>query len=220
MFRLDGSTPTRLASVGAPPLLDLTSHDGEAFILGSQHATTFSVRGVPADGPIRVAYAVSTPAVTPFVIYAERSIPPNRQVPSSAAPALAGLDYATYLGPRTNLANLATTNVPVTDLPLGGDVARESIPFGSTTLTLVATGRGQLGGSLGYHLSWIFLIFGLLLTAAIALSVEELVRRRRVLRSSTRRPSPPSTPSSTTASVSSGGSPRRSNDPSCPCATR
>jgi serine phosphatase RsbU (regulator of sigma subunit) len=90
-----------------------------------------------------------------------------------------GLDYATYLGTHTTPANLATTDVPPSDLPLSGDVARESIPFGSTTLTLVAAGDGQLGGPLGYRLSWIFLFFGLALTGTIAFSVEELVRRRR-----------------------------------------
>jgi serine phosphatase RsbU (regulator of sigma subunit) len=46
-------------------------------------------------------------------------------------------------------------------------------------LTLLATPQSQLGGPLGAELPWVFLVGGVLLTAATALAVELLVRRRR-----------------------------------------
>lgn len=76
-------------------------------------------------------------------------------------------------------ADLATTDLPPSQLPIKGYVTTDPIPFGNTTLTLVASERGQLGGSLGAQLPWIFLLGGGLLTAAVALATEQLFRRRR-----------------------------------------
>ena len=100
-------------------------------------------------------------------------------MPVESTSAFADLDFATYLGPTTDLSALATTDLPLSQLPITGDVARVSIPFGDSSVTLVATPRGALGGTLGGALPWVFLIGGLLVTAGAAVVTYLLVGRRR-----------------------------------------
>ncbi len=93
--------------------------------------------------------------------------------------AFSDLDYATYLGSTTRPSDLETTDLPPNGLPLSGDTARDAIPFGDTTLTLVAAPRGDLGGALGAALPWILLAGGAVLSVTTAAVVQELVSRRR-----------------------------------------
>ena len=112
--------------------------------------------------------------------HAERAIPPNRQARVEKDTAFASLNFATYLGPATSLAALETTNVPLDQLPLSGHTDRESVAFGDTTLTLIATPRVHLGGSFGFDLPWIFLAVGALLTVATSAVAARLVRWGRL----------------------------------------
>ncbi len=93
--------------------------------------------------------------------------------------AFSDLDFATYLGTATTLSALATTDLPLDQLPIGGDTVRVAIPFGNSRITLVAAPRGTLGGALGGALPWIFLVGGAALTTATAFVTYQLVRRRR-----------------------------------------
>ncbi len=106
--------------------------------------------------------------------------PRNREVPVERNSAFSDLNFATYIGPGTSTAALGTTDVPMSQLPLDGDVVRTSIPFGDSALTLVAGPRGPLGGSLGGALPWIFLVGGALVTTGACVVTYYLVRRRRV----------------------------------------
>lgn len=63
-------------------------------------------------------------------------------------------------------------------LPLRGTKYTTRIPFGDTVLTLTASARTSLTGSLGVILPWAAGSVGLLLTIAAALLTERLVRRR------------------------------------------
>ena len=56
------------------------------------------------------------------------------------------LNFATYIGSTTRTSDLATTDLPLTQLPITGYAARESIPFGDSSVTLVTSPRGPLGG--------------------------------------------------------------------------
>ena len=178
LWRSDGSSWQPVTSYGAAPLLSQTSPEALDLIHKSLTSSTFVVTPVPAANPRRIGYAVADPA-TSTAIYAERAIPANRVVPVESTSAFADLDFATYLGPSTDLSALATTDLPLSQLPLTGDVARASIPFGDSSVTLVATPRGPLGGALGGALPWVFLIGGLLVTAGAAVVTYQLVRRRR-----------------------------------------
>jgi serine phosphatase RsbU (regulator of sigma subunit) len=179
LWRTDGTSVRPVASVGVAPLLLPTSSEALAFITRALHSSTVVVAGIPAGSLQRIGYAVGNPASPTFAVYAERAIPANRRASVEGNSAFSDLNYATYLGATTRISDLATTNVALSRLPLSGDTARDSIPFGDTTLTLVATPSAQLGGALGEELPWILAVGGALLTIASALVAEQLVRRRR-----------------------------------------
>jgi serine phosphatase RsbU (regulator of sigma subunit) len=126
----------------------------------------------------RVGYALANPAKSPYIVYAERAIPANRQVPVESNSAFADLYYATYLGSTTNSSALETTDIAVNRLPLSGYTVRETIPFGDSSLTLVTAPIGHLGGAFGAELPWILATGGIILTIAAAFVAGQLVRRR------------------------------------------
>jgi serine phosphatase RsbU (regulator of sigma subunit) len=167
-----------IASVGAPAELRLTSNAGRTFASHAFRIATVAVIGLPGSSLQRIGYALAGHSGPALAVYAERAIPDDRQVPVERGSAFADLNYATYLGVQTRPSDLATTDVRPSDLPLGGYTFRDSIPFGDTTLTLVAAARDQLGGTLSAEIPWIFAIGGVLLTLAMAGLVEQLARRR------------------------------------------
>ena len=156
-----------------------TSTKALAFIARAQHSTTFVVTDIRAHGSQRIGYSIGNPRNPTYVVLAERAIPANREVPAESNSAFADLNYATYLGPVTRASDLATTDLPPAELPLRGDTSTERIPFGDSTITLVATGRVHLGGALGADLPWILLAGGAVLTVAAAVATEQLIRQRR-----------------------------------------
>jgi len=178
LYRVSGSSTAVVTSLGAAPLLTPESPSGGLLLRRALTSPAFVVAGAGVDRIERVGYAIADPAAPRFVVHAERAIPANRLVPALSNPAFANLDFATYLGPTTSLATLATTDVPLSRLPLDGDTVTESIPFGDTTLTLVAAAHGHLGGPLGWQLPWILLAGGLALTAASATVAVRSTRRR------------------------------------------
>jgi hypothetical protein len=151
-----------------------TSDRAREFVASASRSPTFVVTSIGARAGQRIAYAVALPDAPTFAVYAERAIPANRRAPVESNPAFADLNYATYLGPTTRLSALATTDLPLADLPLTGGTARDVIPFGNTALTLVASPRGPLGGTLGGALPWIVLVGGAVLTIATAAAAREL----------------------------------------------
>ncbi len=179
LWRFDGTSIQRITSVGGPTSLDPSSVAAHQFLLRAVHSPTFAVHGIPSGRPEAVGYAMADAKVSPFVVYAERAIPANRRVSVEQNSAFADLYYATYLGSTTRSSELATTNVPPSALPLSGATARVAVPFGDTTLTLVASPIGKLGGAVGSDLPWIILVGGTLLTTAAAVVVDQILRRRR-----------------------------------------
>jgi len=179
LWEVSGSGVQPLASVGVAPLMAIGAPSTRSFVLGAFHRPTFSVAGIPAGQPQRIGYAIADSRTSSYVVYAERAIPADRRVPVESNSAFTDLDYATYLGDTTRTSDLATTNLVPAQLPLSGDTARVSVPFGDTTLTLVASPASQLGGQLGADLPWIFLVGGTILTVGTAVVAEQLARRRR-----------------------------------------
>jgi serine phosphatase RsbU (regulator of sigma subunit) len=179
LWTTTGSEPRQLASVGVAHQSGADAAATRSFVLRAVHAKTVVVTGIPSGQPQAVAYAFAEPLIAPYVVYAERAIPADRRVSVESNSAFADLRYATYLGATTRSSELATTNLPPSQLPLSGDTARVSVPLGDTTLTLVTSPAGQLGGQLGADLPWIFLVGGTLLTVGTAVVAEQLARRRR-----------------------------------------
>jgi serine phosphatase RsbU (regulator of sigma subunit) len=184
LWEARGQSLRLVERIGAPPDLSPSSRAARAFLDRALHTSSFVVTSSTLGTRQRIDYAIALPQAGPrgrptFAVYAERAIPANRRVPVESTSAFADLDYATYLGSPRRASDLATTDVPVDQLPLRGYTVRDEIPFGGTSLTLVATARGQLGGALGAGLPWIFLGGGAVLSGAAALAVRELVKRRR-----------------------------------------
>ena len=166
-----------VATVGVSP--DVPHEQAAAIAKKALRSTTFVAANVSRGGQQRIGYAEADPTNPAFVVYAERSIPPNRQVSVESDSAFANLNYATYLGPVVSASTLATTDVPLSRLPISGRTVRESIRLGDTVITLIAAPRVHLGGALGFNLPWIFLVVGALLTIATAIVASRLVKRGR-----------------------------------------
>jgi hypothetical protein len=179
IWKTTGPRPGPIASIGVRPKLDPSSRAAQAFVRLAMHSPTFVVTALQAGRSERIGYAVANLQSPTFVVYAERAIPPDRTVPVEKDSAFADLNYATYFGSTTDASHLATTDLPPSQLPLPDTAARVTIPFGDSTLTLVATPSVALGGSLGPALPWIFLVGGILLTVATVFIAESLVRRGR-----------------------------------------
>jgi len=75
----------------------------------------------------------------------DAAIPADRRSPSDRNDAFSDLDYALYLGPGTDTADMTTTDVDPAELPLDGLTSTAEVPFGDTVLTLVTSPRGHLG---------------------------------------------------------------------------
>lgn len=179
LWKKAGTSWVPISSVGETPLVAPFSEQSLTLINKALDSPSFEVTSVRSHGSQRIAYAVANPRDPTLVIYAERAIPANRQVPVESNSAFADLNFATYLGPTTDLATLATTDLPLNELPITGDTVRESIPFGTSSVTLVTSPRVPLGGALGGALPWIFVVGGAAVTLGTAVVTYQLVRRRR-----------------------------------------
>lgn len=177
LWHVEGSSAHLMASVGAAPDLAPSSTRTHTLVIRAADSKTFGITRIHDGSSQRVGYAVGSPGTSPYVVYAERAIPADREAPVESNSAFSDLDYATYIG-TISPANLTTTDMALSQLPLSG-TAKDVIPFGDTTVTLVAAARGPLGGSLGGDLPWIFAVGGVLLTMATVVTAEQLVRRRR-----------------------------------------
>jgi serine phosphatase RsbU (regulator of sigma subunit) len=176
VWQVAGSGVHMVTSVGEPSTLETAAV--QALVTKALHSSTFVVTGIPANSPQVIGFALANSASPNYAIVAERAIPANRKVAVESNSAFSDLKYATYLGVTTNTAQLTTTDVSPNQLPLQG-AARVVVPFGDTSVTLVASPLGHLGGSLGAALPWIVLAVGIALTIAAAFVAVRLARRRR-----------------------------------------
>jgi len=127
-----------------------------------------------------IAYAQADPASN-FAVYAERAIPADRRAPVDRDSSFHEIHYAIYLGSKADLADLSTTDVAPSTLPLSGITARTTVPFGNTRLTLVTSRRHHLGAPLSQRLPVFLLLGGLLLTLGAAAASHQLIRGRRTV---------------------------------------
>jgi serine phosphatase RsbU (regulator of sigma subunit) len=176
LWQTTGATPALVVSTG--PLLSPTTTVA-ALVVGATRSTTFSVTSIATASHPRIGYTLADSRSHSYAVYAERAIPANRRVPVESDSAFSDLHFATYLGATTNTNDLQTTDRPLNKLPMSGDTVRETIPFGDTSITLMTSPIGHLGGSLSSRLPWILLGGGILLTAAAGLAAGQSVRRRR-----------------------------------------
>jgi serine phosphatase RsbU (regulator of sigma subunit) len=170
---------TEVAAIGGQAGAAPASQRARDLLARALSSGTMAVHWAIEGRQTRISFALADP-VSGFVVYTERVLPAGRRVPVDPGTGFAGLDYAIYLGDAAMPANLATTDVDPSSLPLTGLTFSTTVPFGDSTLTLVTRPRDHLGSDLGRLLPWL-VGFGVpLLTAlALALARQVLLSRER-----------------------------------------
>lgn len=178
LWRVKPLLTTPVAVAGAPPLLAGSPSLVSSVFERAAHSSTLVVTPILRGTQRRVGYAFSGPGVSgPFAAYGESPLANN---PYGAAPAVgpfSDLSYALFLGRRAVPSQLLLTTAR--RLPLRGQKAGVTIPFGDTSITLEVTARHSLGGSLLKHLPRAIGVFGVLLTLIAVALTSRLVERRR-----------------------------------------
>jgi hypothetical protein len=177
LWQRRGRTLTRLAHVGAEPAMPPGRAATRAHLRQAFDARTFTVESVTVGGRTSIVYAQADPT-TGLVVYADRAIPADRRSRSDQNSAFVGLHYAIYLGPKTDRGALSTTDVAPSALPLTGNTARATVPFGDTVVTLVTSPRHHLGATLSQRLPMMLLLGGLFLTVVASAAGHQLTRGR------------------------------------------
>ena len=178
LWQLGGDTPRLITVVGTTPELQSQPSKLAAFLAEAGGRTELSVTGPIGTSTPRLGWAfVSTDKAPAYAVYAETALPPNRRAasPSRNSP-FSDLDFALYLGKSATPSALLESNVAP---PLQGRTATVVVPFGSNSLTLVASNTTQLGGNLSGWLWWIVALVGVLIAIVAAFTTERLVRRRQ-----------------------------------------
>ena len=178
LWRVDnpGAGPTTV--VGARP--ELASSMGKASALFARAAAShkLTVLGLLGGPAARIGYAYVEPGTnSPYAVYAESVLAKRYSRPQTDS-SFNDINYALYLGKTATANTLLLTSAP--RVPLPGHRAVVTIPFGDTFLTVRATRRSSLAGSLPRDLPWVIGIVGVLLTiGASALAIRLIQRRRR-----------------------------------------
>lgn len=172
-FRLVGTT-------GVPPALPTGSAATAAHLRLALTVPTYAVRVVRAGDQARVAFA-EVGKSRRFVVYAERAIPADGRTASDRDSAFASLHYAMYVGYGSGSPVLLTTDLPPSRLPISTDSYRTDVALGNEPLTLVATPRRHLGGSLSEHLPLTLLVAGLVLSAVASRLILQVLRGRQTV---------------------------------------
>jgi hypothetical protein len=130
------------------------------------------------DGPdASIGFGVSDTATPPGVVaYLESRLPEQRTSVRSDDPAYDNVHYALYLTPNERRAGMIYSSTP--DLPLDGNRAAVTVPFGDRQLLLVFQARENLGGWLSANLWWIIAIVGLLVAGAAGIVTGALASSR------------------------------------------
>ena len=180
LWRLGPNQSGPLAYVGTPPVLAASPSRAEAFFAGEARHSELGVIGLLQSPHPRLGFAFTSPGLTGrYVAYGENPLPANRQSKYQSTSAFGELNYALYLGAGQRRQDLLVTDITdLRNLPLKGQTASISIPFGSSTFTFVVNARHPLIGSFPQHLPWLIAISGVLLSIGAALLTLRLVQRR------------------------------------------
>jgi serine phosphatase RsbU (regulator of sigma subunit)/anti-sigma regulatory factor (Ser/Thr protein kinase) len=164
--------------VGDPPLLESAPAPRAADIVRrASGGPTMAVTGLLDGTDRRLGYAVAAAGDRTQVVYAEQRLPADA-TGVEPDPAFAGFDYALFLGTSAQRSNLLFASTRA--IEPSRRIARETIPFGDTSMLLVMAASHELGGRLLADLAWIVLGTGLALTLSAA-GVVEFVQRRRAI---------------------------------------
>ncbi|MHB8659061.1 MAG: PP2C family protein-serine/threonine phosphatase [Solirubrobacteraceae bacterium] len=171
----------RLSNLARGPLVVVGQAPATAgivpFLRHAASTSTLSLRDLLARPRPILGYAYAARASSHYIAYAESMLRSQRMSRIAADAAFSDLDYALYLGRGERRRNLLLADV--SSLPLRGTVARASVPFGDSALTLVMAPRRSLSGGLPQLLPAIVVVAGVLLTLVAAGLTLRLLQRRR-----------------------------------------
>ena len=177
LVEVDGATTRRVTSFGVPPLVDPAARTPGDLVGRAVTSSTFVVAGVGDSPANRVEYAYASAGTPRYVVYVERAIPPNRRVAVENDSAFSDLHFATYIGPDTSPAALATTTrIPQTCAE--GVHGTRHHPVREHRYHARRVRRAPPRRTLGRQLPRIFLVAGLVLTALAATWTRPLILRR------------------------------------------
>lgn len=175
LWRVTHASARRLAALG--PGVQPNSRVIR-FLVSARGSPKVQVLGRLSGPHPALWYAATVHSAHPrFTVFAQSLLPADHHATLMPGP-FSELHFALYLGRTTDPAKLMESDVRA--LPLSGPTDRDTIPFGSTELTLVATPAGRLGGGVSASLWWIVAAVGTLLSVAAAATAERLIRRRRI----------------------------------------
>jgi hypothetical protein len=177
VWRLDGDDLAPLVVVGDEPALAAQPPEEiRAFLDRSAATPLLAVIDLLDHDPPRLGWSFTSPQDPTYMAYAEGALPENRTAVPQEDSAFNDLEYALYLGEEVRDESLLLASTP--ELPLDGRTAVAPVAFGDSTLMLVMTPEGELGGALMAWLPWLVALAGVLMTGSSALLTSRLVRRR------------------------------------------
>lgn len=177
LFKVTGGRLHLLKTLGAPPLL-ASGPDSPARVAARSLGTSGLTVTHPTKGRLqRLGYGTfSKGPGGEFVAYAEEALPASRRIPVPKTSPTNELYYVIYLGTKETKSSLLLSDAP--SLPLHGTMASTTVPFATTSLTLVASPISTLSGAFAEDVPWGILAAGIVLTLAGVVLVEWLMRRR------------------------------------------
>ncbi|HEX4281440.1 MAG TPA: PP2C family protein-serine/threonine phosphatase [Solirubrobacteraceae bacterium] len=177
LWRLGANQTGPIAAVGKPSELSATPSRAEAFFAHTAATRSrLGVIGLLTQPQRRLGYAFTSPGLTGrYVVYAE-SNPLPRRSKFQRSSTFTDLHYALYLGNQQRPEDLLVTDLNT--LPMTGQTASISIPFGSNSFTFMVSAKQSLVGSFPQRLPWLIVIVGVLLSIGAALLTLRLIQRR------------------------------------------
>jgi serine phosphatase RsbU (regulator of sigma subunit)/anti-sigma regulatory factor (Ser/Thr protein kinase) len=177
VWRTGRGAPRELAAVGVGLVLPRATATFSRFLRGVPATAHLAVVSLLPEHVRDLGLAVrGSGTASGLVLYAESPLPTSARISFPSSSPFAGLSFAIYLGRDTSRNELMERSMP---LPLHGAAAVETVLFGSTQVTIVATSGGRPSGAVPRQLPWLVGSAGLFLTIVAALGSEHLVRRRQ-----------------------------------------
>jgi serine phosphatase RsbU (regulator of sigma subunit) len=177
LWRLGSGSVRLLATVGSAPALAAAPSRAVAFFTSAAANGKLNVVGLLQGPHPRLGYAFTSPGLTGhFVAYGENPLPASRHSKLQGTSPFADLHYALYLGTTQNPANLLVTDLK--QLPIAGQHASTTIPFGNGAFTFVISAKHPLEGTFAQRLPWLIGIIGLILSIGAAFLTGRLLDRR------------------------------------------
>jgi hypothetical protein len=176
LWRTSAGGQTIVTSVGAETTTPVTSGTIQRFLLSAPSASPFAVLNLLSGAQPSIAYAAAAGPASPWVVFAERAVPKGRTLNVTKNSAFSQLNYALYLGPSSRPADLLGASPG--EIQGSANSATVTVPFGNSSITLVATPNGELGGTLLARLPLIVALGGAFLALVGGIVTEYLVRRR------------------------------------------